>query len=64
MFVRKKPNKSALISIQIMDKSSGKYVVRETVGSSDDPQEIEQLVKKGKQRMLMLAGQLTLNLEG
>lgn len=63
MFVRKKPNKSGLISIQIIDKSSGKYVVRETVGSSDDPQEIEHLVKKGKQRMIKLTGQLSMSLD-
>ncbi|NJY62655.1 IS1634 family transposase, partial [Salinimicrobium sp. CDJ15-81-2] len=59
MFVRKKPNKSGLVSVQIIDKSSGKYVVRETVGSSDDPLEIEFLVKKGKQRILQLAGQVS-----
>ena len=63
MFVRKKPNKSGLISIQIIDKSSGKYVVRETVGSSDDPQEIEYLVKKGKQRILMLSGQISMGFD-
>ncbi|NJY64350.1 transposase, partial [Salinimicrobium sp. CDJ15-81-2] len=34
-------------------------VVRETVGSSDDPLEIEFLVKKGKQRILQLAGQVS-----
>src|SRR5690606_25796759 len=63
MFIRKKPNKSGLVSIQIIDKSSGKYVVRETVGSSDDPQEIAFLVKKGKQRILQLAGQVTLSFD-
>ncbi|TDN78109.1 transposase [Salegentibacter sp. 24] len=63
MFVRKKPNKSGLISIQIIDKSSGKYVVRETVGSSDDPQEIEHLVKKGKQRIVKLAGQVSMSFD-
>ncbi len=63
MFVRKKPNKSGLISIQIIDKSSGKYVVRETVGSSEDSQEIEFLVKKGKNRILQLAGQVSLGFD-
>ncbi|SKC01182.1 hypothetical protein SAMN05660903_03780, partial [Salegentibacter salinarum] len=63
MFVRKKPNKSGLISIQIIDKSSGKYVVLETVGSSDDPQEIEHLVKKGKQRIVKLAGQVSMSFD-
>ena len=50
MFVRKKPNKSGLVSVQIIDKSSGKYVVRQTVGSSSDPTEIDFLIKKAKQR--------------
>jgi hypothetical protein len=63
MFVRKRPNKSGLISIQIIDKSSGKYVVRETVGSSDDSQDIEFLVKKGKKRILQLAGQISLGFD-
>ena len=34
MFVRKKLNKSRVVSVQIIDKSTGKYVVRQTVGSS------------------------------
>jgi len=63
MFVRRKLNKSGLVSIQIIDKSSGKYVVRETVGSSEDPQEIEFLVKKGKQRIIILAGQLSMGFD-
>src|SRR5690554_3172543 len=36
MFVRKKKNPSGVISVQVIDKSSGKYVVRKTVGSSSD----------------------------
>lgn len=60
MFVRKKPNKSGLISVQIIDKSSGKYVVRQTVGSSTDPNEISFLVKKAKQQILTLSKQTTL----
>ena len=60
MFVRKKPNKSGLVSIQIIDKSSGKYVVRQTVGSSSDPTEITFLIKKAKQQILTLSKQSTL----
>ncbi|HEX5551845.1 MAG TPA: IS1634 family transposase [Chitinophagaceae bacterium] len=60
MFVRKKPNKSGVISVQIIEKSSGRYVVRETVGSSRDASEIAFLVKKGKRRILALTGQSTL----
>lgn len=48
MFLRKKKNKSGVISVQIIDKSSGKYRVLKTIGSSADPNEIEQLVNEGK----------------
>lgn len=57
MFVRKKPNKSGVISIQIIDKSSGKYTVRQTVGSSSDPTEIAFLIKKAKQQILSFTKQ-------
>lgn len=43
MFVRKKLNKSGLISVQVIDKSSGKYKVFKTIGSSKDEREIELL---------------------
>lgn len=42
MFARKKKNKSGSVSIQIIDKQEG-YKVMQTVGSSKDPEEIEQL---------------------
>jgi transposase len=57
MYVRKKPNKSGVISIQIIDKSSGKYVVRQTVGSSSDPTEIAFLVKKAQQQIVSMKKQ-------
>lgn len=60
MFVRKKPNKSGIISVQIIDKSSGKYVVRQTVGSSSDSTEIAFLIKKAKQQIIALSKQSTL----
>ena len=43
MFIRKKKNKSGLISVQVIDKSSGKYKMLKTVGSSADPDKIEML---------------------
>lgn len=46
MFVRKKKNKSGTISIQIIDKSSGKYKVVKTVGSSKDLKKIEKLYEE------------------
>ena len=57
MFVRKKPNKSGVISVQIIDKSSGKYVVLRTVGSSIDKIAIETLVRKAKLEILGIRGQ-------
>lgn len=48
MFVRKKKNKSGVISIQIIDKSSGKYKMVKTIGSSNNLIEIENLILKGE----------------
>lgn len=41
MFVRKKKNKSGVISIQVIEKSKGKYKVLKTIGSSSRDLEIE-----------------------
>ncbi len=49
MFLRKKPNKSGSVSIQVVDKSEGKYRVITTIGCSSDIDEIERLVIKGEQ---------------
>jgi transposase len=49
MFIRQKKNKSGSISISIIDKTSGKYTVRKTIGSSDDKEEIELMKIKAKQ---------------
>ncbi len=43
MFVRRKKNKSGLISIQVIDKSSGKYKVATTIGSSMDTVDLNRL---------------------
>jgi transposase len=48
MFIRRKQNKSGVISIQVIDKSSGKYKLKKTIGSSVDTIIIEQLVKEGE----------------
>ena len=49
MFVRNKLNKSGIISVQIIEKVSGKSTLLKTVGSSADLIEITALVIKGKQ---------------
>lgn len=48
MFIRKKPNKSGVISVQVIDKSTGKYKLVKTIGSSSQPSEVDRLVAKGK----------------
>lgn len=61
MFVRKKSNKSGSVSIQIIDKSSGKYKVVKTVGSSKDSNEIEKLYQKAYKLIPALQQQNTFN---
>jgi len=48
MFVRKKRNKSGSISVQIINKSGGKYRVEKTIGNSMDADEIAQFVQEGQ----------------
>ena len=61
MFVRKKKNKSGTISIQIIDKSSGKYKVIKTVGSSKDLDEVEKLYQEAYKIIPTLQNQQTFN---
>jgi transposase len=51
MFIREKKNSSGTVSVQIISKSSGKYKVVKTVGSSSNEQEILKLVYLGKQEI-------------
>ncbi len=62
MFVRKKRNKSGVISVQVIDKSSGKYTVKKTIGSSSDLNEIDKLFQAGKKWIKDYSGQLELDL--
>ena len=61
MFVRKKPNKSGSTSVQIIDKSSGSYKVVKTMGSSSDPQQVDQLVRCAHQWISHHLGQSELD---
>lgn len=63
MFIRQKRNKSGVISVQIIDKSSGKYRVLKTVGSSDQTLEIEALLQKAQHELEQLSGQQKINFE-
>lgn len=60
MFIRKKQNKSGSVSVQIISKSSGKYKVYKTIGSSKCPEEIEKLINKANNELLNSEGQLSL----
>lgn len=57
MFVRKKYNPSGVTSVQVIDKSTGKYVVKKTIGSSKDENEVNQLVSEGYQWIQKQIGQ-------
>ena len=48
MFVRKKRNKSGVVSVQVLEKRSGKSVLVKTVDSSSDHKQVADLVEKGK----------------
>ncbi len=61
MFIRKKKNSTGSISIQIIDKSTGKYKVINTIGSSKNLQEIERLVIDGKKWIREYTGALELD---
>lgn len=63
MFVRQKKNTSGSVSVQIIQKSSGKFVVKESIGVSKDPKEIEGLIIRGKERIKELQGLMELDLD-
>jgi transposase len=63
MFVRKKRNKSGIISIQIIDKSSGKYKVFKTIGSSADKEVVEELLVKATEEIKNVNRQEKFNFE-
>jgi len=63
VFIRKKRNDRGVISIQILRKSLGKNKLIETVGSSSDPQQVEQLCRQAKGRISELGQQSSLNFD-
>ena len=54
MFIRKKKNKSGSISVQIISKSSKKYKVIKSFGSSSNPDVIYGLELQAKQEIQRL----------
>jgi transposase len=57
VFLRKKKNSSGTVSVQIISKSSGKYKVVKTIGSSENEQEIQKLIYLSRQEMERLNNQ-------
>lgn len=58
MFVRKKKNNSGIISVQVIDKSSGKYKMLKTIGCSRNEQEVSILVQRGEEFIKKASGQV------
>ena len=57
MFVRKKKNKSGVISIQVIEKRTGKSYLVRTIGSSNCSLEVKNLIEQGKQFIQQYGGQ-------
>ena len=63
VFLRKKKNKSGIISVQVIDKSTGKYTVVKTIGSSINEKEVEKLFYQGHQWIKNHLGQYELDFQ-
>ena len=61
MFIRQKKNSTGSISVQVIDKSSGKYCVLKTIGSSSDKTVIQNLVAKARQYIYSLTKQTSID---
>lgn len=59
MFFRQKKNRSGVVSVQVVVKSSGKYRLVKTIGSSSDAAEVSELVKQAETWIKERQGQLT-----
>ena len=56
MFIRQKKNKSGVVSVQIIDKSSGRYKLYKTIGSSNNQDEIDNFVIKANDFLRQTTG--------
>jgi len=63
MFVRKKKNISGVISVQVIDKSSGKYKMLKTIGSSKNQKQVSLLVQRGEDFIKKASGQVLIEFE-
>jgi hypothetical protein len=60
MYVRKKINPSGITSVQVIDKSTGKYRLIKTIGSSSDTSTVKPLYQQGKQWISNYVGELNI----
>jgi transposase len=61
MFIRKKKNKSGLVSVQVITKEKGKSKLVKTIGSSHDEVQIKLLLNKADQFIQTFGGQQVIN---
>lgn len=64
MFFRKKKNRSGVVSVQVIDKSGGKYRLIKTIGSSSDAAVVAELVNQAEVWIKERQGQLDLDFSG
>ena len=57
MFIRKLKNRSGSLSVQVIQKTNGKYKVLKTLGSATTQHEIENLVNLARQEIDSLSAQ-------
>lgn len=63
MFVRKKLNKSGVVSVQIIEKHSGKSMLFKTIGSSSDATQIASMIETGKRLINEIKGQASFHFD-
>lgn len=63
VFLRKKPSKSGVVSVQVIRKDQGKYQLVKTIGSSKDSEQIKALVTEGEHYIASLTKQSAINFE-
>ena len=61
MFIRQKKNKSGKISVQVIDKSNGKYKVAKTIGSSSEATMLPKLISEAELWMRQKLGMMELD---
>ncbi len=61
MFIRQKNNKSGTVSIQIIDRSRGRYKTVKTIGTSMDPLQLDRLNAQAKTELIRLTQPLDIN---